>query len=53
MNKTMVILDNGETTKSKVKDAIFIQTAKNMMVNGSEIKSQVQELISIKMVTST
>lgn len=49
----MVILDSGETTKSKVKDVIFIRMAKNMMVNGSEIKSQVQEHISIKMVTST
>ena len=49
----MAIPDNGGTTKSKVKDAIFIQMVKNMMANGSEIKNQVQELISIKMVTST
>ena len=49
----MATPDSGETTKSKVKDVIFIRMVKNMMVNGPEIKSQVQEHISIKMVTST
>jgi hypothetical protein len=45
----MAIQVNGKIIKNRERDVISIQTVKNMMVNGLEIKNLEMVLISIKM----
>ncbi len=44
----MVIQEIGRITRNKVKVVTFIQTDRNMMVNGHAIKSQAMGLTNIR-----